>query len=70
MGNTEMIKVLETEVAKTLEKLDKILALLEALKEEQEKSDSSKNIDDGSQIMQNDLIFTSAGELLNTEKEK
>jgi uncharacterized protein YacL (UPF0231 family) len=69
MGNTEMIKVLETEVAKTLEKLDKILALLEALKE-QEESDSSKNIDDGSQIMQNDLIFTSAGELLNTEKEK
>jgi hypothetical protein len=69
MGNTEMIKVLETEVAKTLEKLDKILALLEALKE-QEKSDSSRNIDDGSQIMQNDLIFTSAGELLNTEKEK
>jgi uncharacterized protein YacL (UPF0231 family) len=69
MGNTEMIKVLETEVAKTLEKLDKILVLLEALKE-QEKSDSSKNIDDGSQIMQNDLIFTSAGELLNTEKEK
>ncbi len=64
-----MIKVLETEVAKTLEKLDKILVLLEALKE-QEKSDSSKNIDDGSQIMQNDLIFTSAGELLNTEKEK
>ena len=69
MGNTEMIKVLETEVAKTLEKLDKIQALLEALKE-QEKSDSSKNIDDNSQIMQNDLIFTSAGELLNTEKEK
>lgn len=69
MGNIEMIKVLETEVAKTLEKLDKIQALLEALKE-QEKSDSSKNIDDGSQIMQNDLIFTSAGELLNTEKEK
>jgi uncharacterized protein YacL (UPF0231 family) len=69
MGNTEMIKVLETEVAKTLEKLDKIQALLEALKE-QEKSDSSKNIDDGSQIMQNDLIFTSTGELLNTEKEK
>ena len=69
MGNTEMIKVLETEVAKTLEKLDKILVLLEALKE-QEKSDSSRNIDDGSQIMQNDLIFTSAGELLNTEKEK
>jgi uncharacterized protein YacL (UPF0231 family) len=69
MGNTEMIKVLETEVAKTLEKLDKILVLLEALKE-QEKSDSSKNIDDGSQIMQNDLIFTSAGEFLNTEKEK
>ncbi len=69
MGNTEMIKVLETEVAKTLEKLDKIQALLEALKE-QEKSDSSKNIDDNSQIMQNDLIFTSTGELLNTEKEK
>lgn len=69
MGNSEMIKVLETEVAKTLEKLDKILALLEALKE-QEKSDSSKNIDDNSQIMQNDLIFTSTGELLNTEKEK
>ena len=32
MGSPEMIKVLETEVAKTLEKLDKIQALLEALK--------------------------------------
>jgi hypothetical protein len=37
MGNTEMIKVLETEVAKTLEKLDKIQALLEALKQEEPK---------------------------------
>ena len=36
MGNSEMIKVLETEVAKTIEKLDKIQALLEALKEEDE----------------------------------
>jgi hypothetical protein len=35
MGSPEMIKVLETEVAKTLEKLDKIQALLEALKEEE-----------------------------------
>jgi hypothetical protein len=36
MGNSEMIKVLETEYDKTIEKLDKIIALLKELKEENE----------------------------------
>jgi Skp family chaperone for outer membrane proteins len=62
MGNKEMIKVLEEEFRKTHEKLDKIEKELKRLEEEEE--------DENSQVMQNDLIFTSTGELLNTEKEK
>ena len=54
MGNTEMIKVLEEEKRKAVEKLDIILQELQRLEEEE-----------NSQIMQNDLIFTSTGELLN-----
>ena len=38
--------------------------------EEEEKPNNSENIDENSQIMQNDLIFTSAGELLNTTNKK
>jgi hypothetical protein len=54
MGSTEMIKVLEEEKRKAVEKLDIILQELQRLEEEE-----------NSQIMQNDLIFTSTGELLN-----
>ena len=59
MGNTEMIKVLEEEKRKAVEKLDIILQELQRLEEEE-----------NSQVMQNDLIFTSTGELLNqTDKQ-
>jgi hypothetical protein len=68
MGNTEMIKVLEEEKRKAVEKLDVILRELKRL--EEEKSNISDNIDENSQIMENDLIFTSAGELLNTTNKK
>jgi hypothetical protein len=68
MGNTEMIKVLEEEKRKAVEKLDVILRELKRL--EEEKSNNSDNIDENSQIMENDLIFTSAGELLNTTNKK
>ena len=61
MGNREIIKVLEEEFRKTHEKLDKIEQELKRLEEENE---------EGSEIMQNDLIFTSAGELLNSKKEE
>lgn len=61
MGNKEIIKVLEEEFRKTHEKLDKIEQELKRLEEENE---------EGSEIMQNDLIFTSAGELLNSKKEE
>lgn len=57
----EIIKVLEEEFRKTHEKLDKIEQELKRLEEENE---------EGSEIMQNDLIFTSAGELLNSKKEE
>lgn len=60
MGNKEMIKVLEEEFRKTHEKLDKIEQELKRLEEEEENS----------QVMQNDLIFTSTGELLNTTNKK
>ena len=60
MGNTEMIKVLEEEKRKAVEKLDIILQELKRLGEEEENS----------QIMQNDLIFTSTGELLNQTDKK
>ena len=59
MGNTEMIKVLEEEKRKAVEKLDIILQELQRLEEEE-----------NSQIMQNDLIFTSTGELLNQTDKK
>lgn len=59
MGNTEMIKALEEEKRKAVEKLDIILQELKRLEEEE-----------NSQVMQNDLIFTSTGELLNqTDKQ-
>ena len=60
MGNTEMIKVLEEEKRKAVEKLDIILQELKRLGEEEENS----------QVMQNDLIFTSTGELLNQTDKK
>ena len=59
MGNTEMIKVLEEEKRKAVEKLDIILQELQRLEEEE-----------NSQVMQNDLIFTSTGELLNQTYKK
>lgn len=59
MGNTEMIKVLEEEKRKAVEKLDIILQELQRLEEEE-----------NSQVMQNDLIFTSTGELLNQTDKK
>ena len=59
MGNTEMIKVLEEEKRKAVEKLDIILQELKRLGEEE-----------NSQVMQNDLIFTSTGELLNQTYKK
>jgi hypothetical protein len=59
MGNTEMIKVLEEEKRKAVEKLDIILQELKRLEEEE-----------NSQVMQNDLIFTSTGELLNQTYKK
>ena len=55
------IKVLEEEFRKTHEKLDKIEQELKRLEEENEED---------SEIMPNDLIFTSAGELLNSKKEE
>lgn len=61
MGNREIIKVLEEELKKTHEKLDKIEQELKRLEEENEED---------SEIMPNDLIFTSAGELLNSKKEE
>ena len=59
MGNKEMIKVIEEEFRKTHEKLDKIEQELKRLEEEE-----------NSQVMQNDLIFTSTGELLNQTNKK
>jgi hypothetical protein len=59
MGNTEMIKVLEEEKRKAVEKLDIILQELQRLEEEE-----------NSQVMQNDLVFTSTGELLNQTDKK
>ena len=59
MGNKEMIKFLEEEFRKTHEKLDKIEQELKRLEEEE-----------NSQVMPNDLIFTSTGELLNTTNKK
>lgn len=59
MGNKEMIKVLEEEFRKTHEKLDRIEQELKRLEEEE-----------NSQVMPNDLIFTSTGELLNTTNKK
>ena len=59
MGNKEMIKVLEEEFRKTHEKLDKIEQELKRLEEEE-----------NSQVMPNDLIFTSTGELLNQTNKK
>jgi hypothetical protein len=61
MGNKEIIKVLEEEFRKTHEKLDKIEQELKRLEEENEED---------SEIMPNDLIFTSAGELLNSTNKK
>lgn len=61
MGNKEIIKVLEEEFRKTHEKLDKIEQELKRLEEENEEN---------SEVMQNDLIFTSAGELLNSTNKK
>ena len=54
-----MIKVIEEEFRKTHEKLDKIEQELKRLEEEE-----------NSQVMQNDLIFTSTGELLNQTNKK
>ena len=37
---------------------------------EEERANNSENIEENSQVMQNDLIFTSTGELLNqTDKQ-
>jgi len=68
MGNSDMIKVLEEEFRKTHEKLDKIEQELKRL--EEENSNSSENTEENSEVMQNDLIFTSAGELLNSTNKK
>lgn len=84
MGNKEMIKVLEEEFRKTHEKLDKIEQELKRLEEEENEEKKRKAVasldkillklsddkEENSQVMQNDLIFTSTGELLNTTNKK
>lgn len=84
MGNKEMIKVLEEEFRKTHEKLDKIEQELKRLEEEENEEEKRKAVasldkillklsddkEENSQVMPNDLIFTSTGELLNTTNKK
>ena len=84
MGNKEMIKVLEEEFRKTHEKLDRIEQELKRLEEEENEEKKRKAVasldkillklsddkEENSQVMQNDLIFTSTGELLNTTNKK
>lgn len=84
MGNKEMIKVLEEEFRKTHEKLDKIEQELKRLEEEENEEEKRKAVasldkillklsddkEENSQVMQNDLIFTSTGELLNQTNKK
>ena len=98
MENEEMIKVLEEELRKAHEKLDRIeqelkqeikrleeegneekkrkavasidKILLKLRGDKEENSNNPENEEENSQIMQNDLIFTSAGELLNQTDEK
>ena len=79
-----MIKVLEEEFRKTHEKLDKIEQELKRLEEEENEEKKRKAVasldkillklsddkEENSQVMQNDLIFTSTGELLNTTNKK
>ena len=98
MENEEMIKVLEEELRKAHEKLDRIeqelkqeikrleeegneekkrkavasidKILLKLRGDKEENSNNPENEEENSQIMQNDLIFTSAGELLNQTDQK
>ncbi len=61
-------KTLEEKKREAVENLNKILQELKRSGEE--KPDNSENDEENSQIMQNDLIFTSAGELLNPTNKK
>jgi hypothetical protein len=65
MENSE---ILEEKKRKAVEKFAEIIRELEASGEE--KPDSSENDEEKSQIMQNDLIFTSTGELLSPTTKK
>ena len=58
----------EEKKRKAVASIDKILLKLRGDKEEN--SNNPENEEENSQIMQNDLIFTSAGELLNQTDEK
>jgi hypothetical protein len=64
----ESSKTLEEKKREAVENLSKILQELKLSGEE--KPDNSENDEENSQIMQNDLIFTSAGELLNPTNKK
>jgi hypothetical protein len=64
----ESSKTLEEKKREAVENLNKILQELKRSGEE--KPDNSENDEENSQIMQNDLIFTSAGELLNPTNKK
>lgn len=79
-----MIKVLEEEFRKTYEKLDRIEQELKRLEEEEDEEKKRKDVasidkillklsddkEENSQVMPNDLIFTSTGELLNQTNKK
>ena len=58
----------EEKKRKAVASIDKILLKLRGDKEEN--SNNPENEEENSQIMQNDLIFTSAGELLNQTDQK
>jgi hypothetical protein len=64
----ESSKTLEEKKREAVENLSKILKELKRSGEEN--PDNSENDEENSQIMQNDLIFTSAGELLNPTNKK
>jgi hypothetical protein len=64
----ESSKTLEEKKREAVENLNKILQELKRSGEEN--PDNSENDEENSQIMQNDLIFTSAGELLNPTNKK
>lgn len=58
----------EEKKRKAVASLDKILLKLSDDKEEN--SNNTENEEENSQVMPNDLIFTSTGELLNTTNKK